>query len=215
MPQVSVRAFGVSLDGFGAGPTQSLRDPLGIGGSALHEWAISTRTFRKMTGMDGGTTGIDDSYFARGFENVGAWILGRNMFGPIRGSWPDDSWRGWWGDNPPYHTPVFVLTHHRRAPIQMEGGTSFHFVTDGIQAALERAVSVAGTKDVRIGGGVATLQQYFRAGFIDVAHLAIAPVLLGSGEQLFANLNLVELGYRCTEHVATEKATHVVLSKRS
>jgi dihydrofolate reductase len=172
-----------------------------------------TRTFQRMVGNDGGTTGVDEDFAARSFANVGAWILGRNMFGPVRGPWPDESWKGWWGDSPPYHTPVFVLTHHPRASITMAGGTTFHFVTDGIHAALEKALAAANGKDVRIGGGVATIRQYLRAGLIDEIHLAIAPVILGSGEHLLADINLLAMGFRCTEHVASEKATHVVLSR--
>jgi dihydrofolate reductase len=213
MGTVSVRSFTISLDGFGAGVRQSLENPLGVGGMGLHEWAFATRTFRRMFGQEGGSTGLDEDFAARGFENVGAWILGRNMFGPIRGPWPDDGWKGWWGPNPPYHVPVFVLTHHPRDAIVMEGGTTFHFVTDGIQAALERAKSAANGKDVRIGGGVATIQQFLRARLIDDVHLAISPVLLGSGERLFADLDAVELGYRCVEQVATDKATHVILRR--
>lgn len=213
MGTVSVRSFTISLDGFGAGVRQSLENPLGVGGMGLHEWAFATRTFRRMFGQEGGSTGIDEDFAARGFENVGAWILGRNMFGPIRGPWPDDGWKGWWGPNPPYHVPVFVLTHHPRDSIVMEGGTTFHFVTDGIQAALERAKSAANGKDVRIGGGVATIQQFLRARLIEDLHLAISPVLLGCGERLFADLDAVELGYRCVEHVATDKATHVILRR--
>lgn len=213
MSKLVVRAFSISLDGFGAGAQQSLENPLGVGGRALHEWAWETRTFRRMFGQDGGSTGVDEGFAARSFENIGAWILGRNMFGPIRGPWPDETWKGWWGPNPPYHVPTFVLTHHRRDSLTMEGGTTFHFVTDGIEGALERARSAANGKDVRIGGGVATIQQYLRARLIDELHIAISPALLGSGERLFAGLDMVELGYRCAEHVATEKATHVVLRR--
>ena len=209
-----VRCLSLSADGYGAGPNQDLNNPMGIGGMALHQWVLATRTFRKMhAGKDDGTTGPDDDFAARGFENIGAWILGRNMFGPVRGPWPDESWKGWWGDEPPYHCEVFVLTHHARAPIEMKGGTVFHFVTDGIEAALERAREAAGGKDIRLGGGVSTLRQYLRAGLIDDLHLAIAPTLLGSGESLFADIDLVKLGYRCTEHVATPSATHLVLHK--
>jgi dihydrofolate reductase len=211
MPKVRVNAFSVSLDGFGAGPQQDLANPLGVGGLALHEWAFATQTFQRMFGNAGGASGIDDDFAARSFHNLGAWILGRNMFGPVRGPWPDDKWQGWWGENPPYHTPVFVLTHHPREPLVMAGGTTFHFVTDGMDAALQRALVAADGKDIRIGGGVATIRQYLRAGIIDEMHLAVAPVLLGAGESLFANLNLPALGYRCTEQVATSKATHVVL----
>jgi dihydrofolate reductase len=211
--KLSVNSFSISLDGFGAGPNQDLNNPLGVGGVAVHEWAFATRTFRRMHGSDDGGTGIDDDFAARGFNNVGAWILGRNMFGPIRGPWPDDTWKGWWGDNPPYHTSVFVLTNHSRESIAMDGGTTFHFVTDGIHAALERASDAAKGKDVRLGGGVATIQQYLRAGLVDEMHLAISPVLLGSGEHLLAGIDLTKLGYRCTEHVPTPNATHVVLTK--
>lgn len=213
MGKICVRAFSISIDGFGAGARQSLDNPLGVGGMALHEWAFATRTFRRMFGEDGGSTGVDDEWAARSFENIGAWIMGRNMFGPIRGAWPDDAWKGWWGPDPPYHVPVFVLTHHPRDPIAMEGGTTFHFVTDGIEAALERARSAANGKNIRIGGGVATIQQYLRARLVDELHLAISPVLLGSGERLFAGLDMVELGYRCTERVGTDKTTHVVLRR--
>jgi dihydrofolate reductase len=209
-----VRGFSVSADGYGAGPDQDANNPLGVGGMALHEWVLPTRTFQKMLfGKDGGTTGPDDDFASRGFENIGAWILGRNMFGPVRGPWPDESWKGWWGDEPPYHCDVFVLTHHARAPITMKGGTVFHFVTDGIEAALQRARDAAGGKDVRLGGGVATIKQYLRAGLIDEMHIAIAPALLGSGESLFAGLDLVRLGFKRTDHVATAAATHMVLSK--
>jgi dihydrofolate reductase len=203
----------MSLDGYGAGPDQSLDNPLGVGGRALHEWVFATRTFQKMIGRDGGSTGIDDQFAARGFDNIGAWILGRNMFGPIRGPWPDDAWKGWWGDEPPYHVPVFVLTNHPRASIAMNGGTTFHFVTDGIEAALRRATDAAAGRDIRLGGGVGTVRQYLGTGLIDEMHVAIAPVLLGSGEALLAGLDLPKLGYRCTEHVPTPNATHVVLAK--
>jgi dihydrofolate reductase len=213
MPKLRVHAFSISLDGFGAGPGQSLENPLGIRGLELHEWVFGTRTFQQMLGHEGGATGVDDDFAARGFDNIGAWILGRNMFGPLRGPWNDETWKGWWGENPPYHTPVFVLTHHPRARIVMEGGTTFEFVSDGIQAALQRATAAAGGKDVRVGGGVATIRQYLQAGLIDEMHLAIAPVLLGSGEHLLGGINLRQLGYRCTKHVATPKATHVVLER--
>jgi dihydrofolate reductase len=213
MPKLRVQSFSVSLDGYGAGPEQDLQNPLGVGGMALHHWVFATRTFQQMFGRDGGTTGIDDDFAARGFRNVGAWILGRNMFGPIRGPWPDDSWKGWWGDTPPYHVPVFVLTHHPRASIVMNGGTTFHFVTDGIEAALERAAAAADGRDIRLGGGVATIRQYLRAGLIDELHLAISPALLGRGEHLLADIDTAKLGYRCTEHVPTPAATHVVISK--
>jgi dihydrofolate reductase len=214
-PKLRVHCFAVSIDGFGAGPNQDRDNPLGVGGLALHEWVFSTRTFLKIHGHDGGTTGIDDEFAARGFANIGAWIMGRNMFGPVRGPWPDDSWKGWWGDNPPYHAPAFVLTNHQRTPIAMDGGTTFHFVTDGIHAALQRAVEAAGGRDIRLGGGVDTIRQYLRAGLVDEMHLALAPTLLGSGEQLLAGLDLPRLGYRCAEHVPTPSATHVVLTKQS
>jgi len=213
MAKLTVNSFGISLDGYGAGANQSLENPLGIGGMGLHGWMFPTRTFQRMHGKGGGTTGVDDDFAARGFQSVGAWILGRNMFGPVRGPWPDESWKGWWGENPPYHTPVFVLTHHVRAPIEMAGGTTFYFVTEGIHTAAERAVAGAQRKDVRIGGGVATIQQFLRAGLIDELHLAISPVLLGSGEAFFTNVDMVKLGYKCVEHVATPNATHVVLRK--
>jgi dihydrofolate reductase len=214
MPKLRVLSFSISLDGFGAGPHQDLNHPLGVGGTALHEWAFATRTFRQMFGNEGGTTGIDDDFAARGFKNIGAWILGRNMFGPVRGPWPDKTWKGWWGDDPPYHTPVFVLTHHPRESISMSGGTTFHFVTEGIHAAFQRAMDAAQGQDVRVGGGVSTIQQYLRAGLIDDIHLAISPVLLGSGEHLLAGIDLPKFGYQCTEHVPTPNATQVVLTKR-
>jgi len=216
MSKLLVRCFSVSLDGYGAGPGQDLTNPLGIGGLALHKWFLATRTFQQVHGGDGGATGTDDDFAARGFANVGAWILGRNMFGPVRGAWlnlPDDEWKGWWGDNPPYHTPVFVLTHHPRPSITMEGGTVFHFVTDGIQAALARAREAANGRDIRLGGGVATIREYLRAGLIDEMHLAISPVLLGSGENLLHGIDMPKLGYRCTEHVATANAMHVILTR--
>jgi dihydrofolate reductase len=207
---VRVASFAISLDGYGAGPRQSLEHPLGVGGEGLHEWFYPTRTFQKQVlGRDGGATGIDEDFAARGFENIGAWILGRNMFGPAH----DEEWKGWWGDNPPYHCDVFVLTHRARRPLEMAGGTTFHFVTDGIHAALERARSSAKEKDVRIGGGVATIRQYLGAGLIDEMHLAVSPVLLGGGENLMAGLDLPALGYRCAEHVGTERATHIVIRR--
>ncbi|WGF87941.1 dihydrofolate reductase family protein [Marinivivus vitaminiproducens] len=213
MSKVRVAAFSVSLEGYGAGPDQSLQEPLGRGGETLHDWFVPTRTFKKVHGESDGTTGIDDTFAARGFEHVGAWIMGRNMFGPVRGDWPDASWKGWWGDNPPYHVPVFVLTHHTRAPVEMEGGTTFHFVMDGIEAALKRARHAAGGKDVLIGGGASVLRQYLQARLIDEMHLAIVPVLLGRGESLFEGVSLPELGYRVTRHVAGEGATHVVIGR--
>jgi dihydrofolate reductase len=214
MAKLRVHTFSISLDGYGAGPNQGLDNPLGVGGEALHEWAVATRTFQQMRGRDGGTTDVDDDFVARGFANIGAWIMGRNMFGPVRGPWPDDTWKGWWGDNPPYHAPVFVLTHNPRASIVMDGDTTFHFVTDGILAALERASEAAKGQDIRLGGGVATIQQYLRAGLVDEMHLAISPILLGSGEHLLAGIDIVKLGYQCTEHVPSTNATHVILTKR-
>lgn len=244
MSKVRVSSFSVSLDGYGAGPSQSLENPLGERGPELFQWFFPTRTFKQMHGQQdsesgdagGGTTGVDNEWAQRGMKNVGAWIMGRNMFGPVRGAWslPDDPWKGWWGEEPPYHVPVFVLTHHPRPPLEMKGGTTFHFVTEGIHAALERAKEAAGkagNKDVRIGGGVSTIRQYLQAppnardvpvpnardvrdvGLIDELHLAVRPILLGSGENLFAGIDLPALGYRCTEHVSTELAMHVVLKK--
>jgi dihydrofolate reductase len=213
MAKLRVHGFSVSVDGFGAGPSQSRENPLGIGGEALHDWIVSTRMFKVMTGKEGGTTGIDNDLAARGIVNIGAWIMGRNMFGPVRGPWPDDTWKGWWGKNPPYHCPVFVLTHHPRESITMEGGTVFHFVTDGIHAAYKRAMEAAGGKDVRLGGGAATIREYTQAGLVDEMHLAVAPMVLGSGESLLAGIDATKLGYRCAERAATEKALHVVLAK--
>lgn len=213
MSKLRVQCFGMSLDGFGAGPNQDLNNPLGVGGLGLHEWFFPTRAFQKMHGSGDGTTGIDNDFAERGFDRIGAWILGRHMFGPIRGAWPDDKWKGWWGDNPPYHASVFILTHHPRASIQMEGGTTFHFVTDGIQAALKRAREAAGGLDVRVGGGPATIRQYLQAGLIDQLHIAVSPVILGSGENLLAGIDLPKLGYKVTERVTTPAALHVVLTK--
>jgi dihydrofolate reductase len=214
MSRIRVESFSVSIDGYGAGPLQDLDNPLGVGGSSLHEWAFATRTFHRMFGKEGGSSGVDEEFAARGFANVGAWILGRNMFGPIRGPWQDETWQGWWGDTPPYHAPVFILTHHPRASLVMRGGTTFHFVTGGMLAALQAAKAAAGGLDVRIGGGVATVRQYLRAGLIDELHVAISPVMLGAGEHLFADIDTPKIGYRCTEHRTTPKATHVVLAKR-
>jgi dihydrofolate reductase len=214
MSKLKVSAFTISLDGFGAGPNQNLQAPLGEGAEQLHKWFIPTRTFKeKVLGQTGGLADVDDSFARRSFENLGAWIMGRNMFGPIRGEWPDDSWKGWWGPNPPYHVPVFVLTHHARAPLAMEGGTTFHFVTGGIHEALERARDAAAGKDIRIGGGVSTIRQYLQAGLIDEMHLAFSPVLLGRGEALFAGIDLLAAGFSCAEHVNTANAMHVVLRK--
>jgi dihydrofolate reductase len=215
MARLRVHAFSISIDGYGAGPNQDLDNPLGVGGTALHEWHFGTRTFQKMHGKANGATGVDDDFAARGFENIGAWILGRNMFGPVRGPWPDDSWKGWWGDEPPYHVPVFVLTHHARAPLEMKGGTEFRFVTDGIESALRQARAAAGGRDVRLGGGVATIRQYLRAGLIDELHLAVRPVLLGSGEDLLGGIDLRALGYECAKTVMGERAMHVFLRRRA
>ncbi len=221
MSKLRVNAFGISIDGYGAGPDQSLDQPMGVGGMALHQWVLGTKTFRRMhadfaaslTGDAAGEGGVDDDFAARGFENLGAWILGRNMFGPVRGPWIDDGWKGWWGENPPYHVPVFVLTHHARAPLAMEGGTTFHFVTGGIQEALERAKEAAGGKDVRLGGGVATVREYLAAALIDEMHLVIGSALLGRGEHLFTGIDTASLGYKCVERACSERATHVVLAK--
>lgn len=215
MSKVRVANFSLSIDGFGAGPAQDLEHPLGENGMELHEWLFDTRTFRKMQGGEGGSTGVDDNFAARGLAGVGAWILGRNMFGPVRGPWPDESWRGWWGEAPPFHAPVFVLTHHVRPPLQMQGGTTFTFVTDGIRDALDHAVKAARGKDVQIGGGVSTIRQYLRERLIDELHLAITRVLLGKGEALFEGIDWRALGYRCKECVAGEKATHVTITKQN
>jgi dihydrofolate reductase len=221
MSRLRVHGFGISIDGYGAGVAQDLANPMGVGGMALHQWVLGTKTFQKLhgdfakslMGDQPGRDGVDDEFAARGFENLGAWIMGRNMFGPVRGPWTDDEWKGWWGPNPPYHVPVFVLTHHARAPITMEGGTKFHFVTDGIHAALKRATEAAQGKDVRLGGGVATVRQYLAAGLVDEVHFAVAPALLGRGEHVFYGIDTVSLGYRCTERASSDLATHVVLTK--
>jgi dihydrofolate reductase len=214
MSKLRVSAFSVSLDGFGAGPAQDLQHPLGVGGEQMFSWFFPTRVFKKMQGAEGGETGVENDLATKAMAGIGAWIMGRNMFGPVRGAWPDESWQGWWGEEPPYHVPVFVLTHHARPPLTMKGGTVFHFVTGGIHAALEQARAAAGGLDVRVGGGAATIRQYLQAGLIDELHLAIAPVLLGQGEPLLQGLDLKALGYRCVEHVAGERAaTHVTLRK--
>lgn len=213
MTKVRVAGFGVSMDGFSAGPEQSLNDPLGKRGPEIFQWFFHTQTFRAMQGKVGGSVDVDNDFAHRAMENFGAFILGRNMFGPVRGPWPDDSWKGWWGDDPPYHAPTFVLTHHAREPLVMEGGTTFYFVTEGIEEALRRAKEAAGDKDVKIGGGVSTVRQYVRAGLIDSLHLAVGPVVLGRGEALFAGLDLAALGYTVTQHTTTERAMHVVLEK--
>ena len=214
MSKLRVHCFSLSLDGFGAGPDQDLNNPLGIGGQGLHPWMLATRTFQRMFGQDGGETGVDDDFAARGIENIGAWILGRNMFGPVRGPWKDRNWKGWWGENPVYHVPVFVLTHHAREPEVMAGGTTFHFVTGGIHEALQLAKKAAGDRDVRLGGGVSTVRQYLQAGLIDELHLAVSPALLGAGENLWAGLDLPKTGYELVRTVPTAAATHVVLKKR-
>jgi dihydrofolate reductase len=213
MAKVRVAGFSVSLDGFGAGPEQSLANPLGQNGPELFQWFFPTRTFCAMTGQEGGTTGVDDQFAQRSMAGFGAFILGRNMFGPVRGPWPDETWKGWWGDNPPYHAPTFILTHHARPSITMEGGTVFHFVTDGMQSALRQARAAAGDLDVKIGGGVSTVRQSLQAGLVDEMHLALAPVVLGQGEALFAGLDLRALGFRVVDREATEAATHVVLRR--
>jgi len=214
MTQIRVDCYSLSADGFGAGPAQSLTAPLGCGGEQLHQWVLPTRSFRsRVLGLEGGEAGVDEGFVARGFENLGAWILGRNMFGPVRGPWADESWRGWWGDTPPYGVPVFVLTHHARPSLEMQGGTVFHFVTEGFEAALRQARAAAAGRDVRIGGGAATLRQYLRASLIDRLHIAQAPVLLGQGEPLWAGLDLPALGYRISEVVAGERATHLLVQR--
>lgn len=233
MGKVKITGFTVSLDGFGAGANQDLNNPLGMRGGELHQWMLKTEMFQKMIGKDGGTRDTDNDFAEKAMVNCGAWILGRNMFGPIRGAWvkdgpgptlpgmasegwpwPNDEWKGWWGENPPYHVPVFVLTHHARAPITMAGGTIFYFVTDGIESALKQAKAAAGDKDIRIGGGVATVRQYLKAGFIDQMHLAVAPTILGTGENLFQGLNLTELGFSITSYTPTENAAHIILDKK-
>ncbi len=215
MSKVVIQAFGLSLDGFSAGTEQSLENPLGVRGPELMEWFFPTKTFIEQHGGNGcGETGVDDSFAAASMANKGAWILGRNMFGPIRGPWPNEDWKGWWGDEPPYHVPTFVLTHNPREPIEMRGGTTFHFVTDGIESALEQAKAAAGDKDVRIGGGPATVRQYLAKGLIDEIHIALGPVLLGKGEPLFAGLDLREIGYRVDSSVTGERATHIILTKQ-
>jgi dihydrofolate reductase len=216
MSKLRVSTFSISIDGYGAGPGQDLDHPLGIGGPELFDWFFHTRTWQRMHGNEGGDTGPDDDFAQQGFQGVGAWILGRNMFGPVRGPWPDESWKGWWGDEPPYHVPVFVLTHHPRAPLPMAGGTEFRFVTDGIHSALQQAREAAAGLDVRLGGGVSTIRQYLRAGLIDELHLAIAPVLLGDGEHLLHGIDIRALGYECARHApGTRAAAHVFLRKRS
>ncbi len=221
MSKLKVLGFGVSIDGYGAGPDQSMDNPMGMGGMSLHEWVLPTKIFQKMHnemvgggGEAAGTAGVDNDFAARGLENIGGWILGRNMFGPMRGPWEDHSWKGWWGGNPPYHCPVYILTHHARPSIEMEGGTIFHFVPDGIEAALKMAKGGARGKDIRLGGGVSTVRQYLNARLVDEMHLAVAPALLGSGENLFQGLNLPALGYEIAEYVPSEKAAHIVFRRK-
>lgn len=213
MSRVRVLGFSISIDGFGAGPNQTKEVPLGIGGEDLHDWLVTSRTFKRMTGHEGGETGVDEDFASGAMDNIGAWIMGRNMFGPVRGPWTDESWRGWWGKNPPYHSPVFVLTHHARPSQEMEGGTVFHFVTDGIQAALDRARAAAGSKDIRVLGGAATIRQYLEAKLLDELHVAVTPILLGSGEHLFHGVDLPALGYRCTSSVAGPRAMHYIIAR--
>jgi dihydrofolate reductase len=217
MSRLTVRGYTISLDGFGAGPRQSFDEPLGVGGESLHGWLVNTRTFKGTHDADpasGAGSDIDEEFAAQAMAGLGAWIMGRNMFAASRGPWPDDGWRGWWGKNPPYHVPVFVLTHHARPPLEMEGGTVFHFVTDGIEAALERARAAAGGKDIRVGGGASTIRQYLKARLIDEMHIAVSPMLLGDGEHLFAGLDLTTLGYRCTRSVASDKAAHYIVERK-
>ncbi len=215
MSKLRVQSFAISIDGYGAGPNQDLQNPLGVKGPELMEWFFHTRMWRQMYGEGNGEAGIDNGIAEQGFAGIGAWIIGRNMFGPVRGAWPDESWKGWWGEEPPYHVPVFVLTHHARPPLTMAGGTVFHFITEGIHAALELATAAAGGGDVRLGGGVATIRQYLQAALIDELHLAISPVLLGSGEHLLHGIDLPALGYECSKYVAGERAAHVFLRRRT
>ena len=214
MSKVHVSSFGISLDGFSAGADQSIENPLGVNGTEMMEWFFPTKTFIEQHGGDGGETGIDDDFAAKSMTGNGAWILGRNMFGPIRGPWPDDEWKGWWGDEPPYHVPTFVLTHHRREPIEMKGGTTFYFVTDGIQSALEQAKTAAGARDIRIGGGPATVRQYLKDRLIDELHLAVRPILMGRGEKLFDGLDLRDLGYSVEGFVPGERAVHMLIRRQ-
>lgn len=213
MSKVLCAAFTISLDGFGAGPDQDLTNPLGVGGEELHQWFVGTDTFAKMQGKSGEKTGVDEKFAARSMANMGAWILGRNMFGPVRGPWPDFDWKGWWGDEPPYHVPVYVLTHHARPSFEMKGGTTFHFVTEGIHSALQQAKESAKGKDIRIGGGVSTIRQFLQAGLLDELHLVISPILLGKGENLLQGIDMVKLGYKVAEKETSGKAMHVVLKK--
>lgn len=214
MPRLIVRGFTLSLDGYGAGPHQSLEAPMGVGGQGLHPWLLRTQYFQRTHfGKPDGDVGTDNDIAVQSMENLRVWIMGRNMFGPVRGPWPDAEWKGWWGPDPPYHVPVFVLTHHARPPLEMEGGTVFHFVTEGIEAALERAREAAGTRDIRLGGGVSTVRQYLKAKLVDEMHLAVSPVLLGAGEPLLAGLDLPKLGYRCEKSVTGERAVHYSITR--
>ena len=213
MSKIKVTNFTVSLDGFGAGPNQSIKEPLGIGGEELHTWMFPTKRFRAMGGKNDGTEGIDNDFVEKAFENVGAWIMGRNMFGPIRGNWIDDEWKGWWGENPPYHVPVFVLTHYERKPVKMKGETTFHFVTTGVKSALEEAKKAANGKDIRIGGGVSTIRQFLQASYVDELHLAISPLFLGSGEHLFSGIDMFNLGFNKIQRIEGEQATHIIITK--
>lgn len=214
MSKLRVQSFAISIDGYSAGPSQDLQNPLGVRGTELMEWFFPTQVFKRMHGQGGGETGVDNDMAEQGFPGIGAWILGRNMFGPIRGPWPDETWRGWWGEEPPYHVPVFVLTHYPRKPLKMAGGTEFHFVTEGIHAALDQAKRAASGRDVRLGGGVSTVRQYLGAGLVDELHLAVRPVLLGTGEHLWRDLDMPALGYECTNYIAGERAAHIFLRKR-
>jgi dihydrofolate reductase len=213
MSKIKVLAFSISLDGYGAGPSQNMENPLGLKGNQLHTWMYPTKMFRRMIGQDGGTEGIDNDFAEKSFENVGVWIMGRNMFGPIRGHWTDDEWKGWWGEEPPYHVPVFVLTHHERKPIKMKGDTVFHFITDGIESAIEKAKEAANGKDIRIGGGVSTIRQFLQAGCIDEMHFVVSPVFLGSGENLFSGIDIPKLGFNKIQRITGEGATHITLTK--
>jgi dihydrofolate reductase len=214
MSKLRVHCFSVSYDGYSAGPGQDVNNPVGVGGIPVFGWQFSTRTHHQNHGLEGGETGVDDDMVARGFDGIGAWIMGRNMFGPVRGEWPDENWKGWWGENPPYHCPVFVLTNHAREPIEMQGGTTFHFVTDGIYSALELAKEAAGDQDIRLGGGASTMREYLLASLVDEMHYVLSPALIGSGERLFEDLNLPALGYELKSHVSTPGATHVMIGRR-
>jgi dihydrofolate reductase len=214
MSKIKVAAFSLSLDGFGAGQDQRLENPLGVRGQELHTWMVNTKMFHRMTGKEGGSEGVDNELAEKSMENIGAWIMGRNMFGPIRGPWPNNEWNGWWGEEPPYHVPVFVLTHHAREPLKMKGGTTFHFITAGIESALEEAKKVANGKDIRIGGGASTIRQCLQAGYINEMHLAFSPIFLGSGEHLFSGIDMSALGFNQVQKINGEKATHTIVTKK-